>query len=175
MPDEGKDDVVKIVPDAEGKIKADEKGKYPEVVPWDKYVGVKEMLTKAKTQATELGEKVTSLEEKLRNASPEEAGKVKTELEGAKEELKTTKEKLTTTEEELTSLKEKTLTEKRAILTKRGIPEDKVKDMSGKELDAAIVVLGHSKPAPDLSGGGGGGGELKGSPMELAQRAYEQK
>lgn len=174
MSDDGKDGVEKITPDTEGKIPKGKDDKYPEVVPWDKYVGVKEMLTKAKTQATELGEKVTSLEEKLKNASPEEAGKVKKELEDAKGELGTTKEKLQTTEEELTSLKEKTLTEKRDILKKRGIPEDKVKDMSDKELTAAIMVLGHSKPAPDLGGGGGSGG-LEGSPLELAQRAYENK
>jgi len=169
MSDEGdKDNVEKIVPDAEGKIKADEKGKYPEVVPWSKYVGIKEMLGKSKTEATTLGEKVTSLEEKLKKAvTPEDVEKVN-------KELGDVKGKLQTTEEELKNVREKTLTEKRGILTKRGIPEDKVKEMSDKELTAAIVVLQHTKPGADMSGGGGSGG-LTGSPMDLALRAYSNK
>ncbi len=164
MSDEDKhDDVEKIVPDAEGKIKADEKGKYPEVVPWSKYVGIKESLGN-KLDAERV--KVTGLEEKLKNAaSTEEFTKVKAELDE-------TKTKLQTTDDELKNTKEKTLTEKRGILVKRNIPEDKVKDMSVVELDAALVVLEHSKPGADMGGGGGGSDGLKGSPMELAQKAY---
>ena len=154
MTEEGKDDVVEIQPD--------ETGKYPETVPWKQYVGIKESLgKKLDSERT----KVTSLEEKLKTAtSAEEFNKVKQELED-------TKTKLTTTSDELKTTKEKTLTEKRSALTKRGIPEDKVKDMSDKELDAAMVVLEHSKPSPDL-GSGGGASPLVGSPMELAVRAY---
>ena len=164
-PDEGEDGVEKIVPDAEGKIKADEKGKYPEVVPWSKYVGIKESLgSKLDTER----QKVTSLEEQLKKAtSAEEFEKVKTEL----GEIKT---KLQTTEEELTSTKNQSLTEKRSTLTKRGIPDEKVKDMSGKELDAMIVALGYSKPAPDMEGGSGGSGGITGSPMELSVKAYQK-
>jgi len=160
-----KKDVGAIQPDAEGKVQipADKDGKYPEVVPWHQYVGIKESLG-GKLDAEKA--KVSSLEEKLKNVvDPEELKKVK-------EELDTTKTKLTETETELSTTKEKTLTEKRDTLTKRGIPEDKVKDMSEKELDAAFVVLQHSKPSPDLGGGGGSGASLEGKPMDLARQAY---
>lgn len=155
MSDEGaKTDVEEIQPDKDGK--------YPETVSWSKYVGIKESLGKKLDTAKE---QVTSLEERLKTAvSTDEHGKIKQELEE-------TKTKLQQTSDELNTTKEQTLTEKRATLTKRGIPEDKVKDMSVKELDAALVVLEHSKPSPDL-GGGGGASPLVGSPMELAQRAY---
>jgi len=164
--DEGDKEVEKIQPDAEGKIPADKGGKYPEVVPWSQYVGIKESLgNKIETERA----KVTSLEEKLKTAtSTEEFEKVKTELVD-------TKNKLQETSDELNTTKEKTLTEKRNVLIKRGIPEEKVKDLSGKELDAAFVVLEHSKPGADLGGGSGGSEALVGSPMELAQRAYSTK
>ena len=157
MPDEDKNDVG-------DKDLLNEKGEHPETISWAQYVRTKETIGgKLNTER----EKVTSLEERLKDAtSTEEFNKVK-------EELETTKTKLTETDEELKNTKDKSLTEKRSILTKRNIPEEKVKDMSDKELDAAIVVLEHSKPGADL-GGGGGGGELKGSPMELAQRAYSK-
>lgn len=155
--EEDKNDVEEIHPDKDGK--------YPESVAWSKYVGIKESLGKKLDSAKE---QVTSLEEKLASAtSAEEFNKVKGELES-------TKAKLTETNEELKSTKEKTLTEKRNILTKRGIPGDDLKDMSVKELDAALVVLEHSKPGADL-GGGGGASPLEGkSPMELAQAAYSK-
>lgn len=169
MSDEGNEDVVeKIVPDAEGKIKADEKGKYPEVVPWNKYVGIKEMLGKSKTEATTLGEKVTSLEEKLKSTTtPEEAEK-------AKKELGEVRGKLQTAEDELKTVKEGTLTEKRAALTKRGVPDEKVKDMSVGELNAALVGLEHGKPGADMGGGGGAGDLSKMSPLALARQGYAQ-
>jgi hypothetical protein len=47
--------------------------------------------------------------------------------------------------------------------------------MSEEALEAAILVLGSSKPGADMGGGGGGTNELKGSPLELAQRAYATK
>lgn len=156
------DEVEKIQPDAEGKIKPDKDGKYPEVVPWSKYVGIKESLGKKLDTAKE---QVTSLEEKLKTATnPEEFKKVSDELEE-------TKKKLTDSDEELKNTKEKTLTEKRSILVKRNIPEEKVKDMSVEELNAALVVLEHSKPGADM-GSGSGAGALEGSPMELARKAY---
>jgi len=147
----------------------DKDGKYPETVSWKQYVGTKESLGKkleAERQSTASEkQKVTSLEEKLKEAtSAEEFTKVKTELDEVKG-------KLQTSEEELTTIKNQSLSEKRESLTKRGIPEEKTKDMSVKELDAAILALGHSKPGADL-GGGGGSGDLKGSPMELAVKAY---
>ena len=171
MSDEGNnDDVEKIIPDPEGKIKPTEDGKYPEVVPWSKYVRIKEMLTKkeeqfAKTE-NELKDKVTSLEEKLSKAgNPDEFQKVKGELEDVKS-------KLTQTEEELKTTKEKSLTEKRELLQKRGIPEDKVKAMSERELDAALVTLEYSKPKSDM-GSGSGSNVPQGKPMDLARMAYE--
>lgn len=157
MGEEG-NDVVEIQPD-----KAT--GKYPETVSWHQYVGIKESL--GKKLDTEK-QKVTSLEERLKNAvNPEELTRVKAELE-------TTKTNLKNTSDELTQFKEQTLAEKRSTLVKRGIPEDKLKGMSAIELNAAFVVLEHSKPNPDL-GGGGGGTVQTGSPMELARLAYAKK
>ena len=159
MSEEGKntDEVVEIQPD--------EKGKYPETVSWSQYVKVKESIGgKLETER----QKVSSLEEKLKSAvNPDEFTKVKQELDD-------TKTKLHTTEGELSTIKEQTTTEKRAVLVKRGVPEEEVKDMSVAELNAALKVAAHIKgaPAPDL-GGGGGSGELKGSPLDLAVRAYE--
>lgn len=161
MDEEGKDDVGKEPED----IKPDASGKYPEVVPWNQYVGIKESLGKKLDSERA---KVTSLEERLKGAaSTEELGKLKMELEE-------TKTKLQTTTTELTGIKDKSVSEKRATLVKRGIPEDEVKDMSDQELSAALKVLAHSKPAPDM-GGGGGSTELKGSPLDLAVRAYGGK
>lgn len=158
MSNEGENVVEEIQPDKEGK--------YPETVPWNQYVGIKESLgKKLDTERT----KVTGLEEQLKNAvTPEEHGRIKQELED-------TKTKLTDTTTELTDTKEKTLTEKRETLTKRGIPEDKVKDMSAKELDAAFIVLEHSKPGPDMGSGGGASSLATKSMEELGQLAYGKK
>ena len=156
MADEGD----KVVVD---EPKVDAEGKHPETVSWSQYVGIKEKFNRVEG---ELKGQVTSLGEQLKNAvTPEEHERIKTELAEAKT-------KAQTATDELSSAKEKTLTEKRATLTKKGIPEDKIKDMSDKELDAAFMALEHSKPNPDL-GGGGGTNQLMGkSPMELAQAAY---
>ena len=156
MSDEDKQDVVEIQPDKEGK--------YPETVPWKQYVGIKESLgKKLDSERT----KVASLEEQLKKAaSAEELSKTKKELEDTKAQAKKVEEELKTT-------KESSLAEKRATLVKRGVPEDEVKDMSDKELNILAKALGSVKPKPDL-GGGGGSGELKGSPMELAVRAYSE-
>jgi len=157
--DEGKKDDV-------GEVHPDKDGKHPETVSWSQYVGIKESLGN-KLDAEKA--KVTSLEEKLKNTtSAEEIGSVKKKLEEAEGKLKTT-------EEELTNLKNQSVAEKRATLTKRGVPEENVKDMSAKELDAAIMALGHVKPAPDMGGSSGGSGALTGSPMDLAARAYAKK
>jgi len=155
MSDEGKKDEVE-------EIQPGKDGKYPESVPWSQYVGIKESLGKKLDSERQ---KVTSLGEQLKKATSAE------EVEALRKKATETEGKLKTTEEELTNLKNQSLAEKREVLTKRGIPGDKVKDMSAKELDAAILALGHAKPAPDM-GGGGGSGELKGSPMDLAVRAY---
>lgn len=148
MSEEGeKDGVEKITPNSEGKIPADEAGKYPEVVPWSKYVGIKESLGN-KLDATK--QQVKDLEEKLEKAvSTEEHDKVKQELED-------TKTKLQTTEEELKTVKEATVSELRTALVKKGVPEEKVKDLSEKELRSISEVLATVKPKPDMDGGGGG-------------------
>lgn len=148
------------MPDGEGKepvveeIQPDKDGKYPEVISWGKYVGIKEAWGRAK-------EKVASLEEHLKGAiSTEEHTRIKAELEKVSGELKATREKSTT--------------EKREYLIKKGIPESELKGMSEEALTAAVRVLEQHKPKPDLGGGGGGTG-LKGSPMELARQAYGNK
>jgi hypothetical protein len=141
------------------EIQPDKEGKYPETIPYTKYVGIKEAWGKAK-------EKVASLEEQLKSAvSAEEHKKVK-------EELDTTKTKLQETSTTLNTVKEQTLSEKRNELVKRGIPEDKVKAMSEKELDSVGSVLATLKPKPDL-GGGGGSGEAPKRPRERIQAGFE--
>ena len=155
--DEDKNDVDVVEPDKDGK--------HPETVTWSQYVGIKESLGK-KLDASK--EKVQGLEEKVKTAvTPEEHKKVADELEEAKK-------KQTETDEELKNTKEKTLTEKRAILTKRGVPEEKTKEMSVQELDAALIGVEHSKPGADLGGGGGASPLVGKSPMELAQDAYSK-
>lgn len=144
-------------------IKPDKDGKYPESVSWKQYVGVKESLG---GKLDTLRQEKESLEEKIKNAPTAEA------VEKLQGELKEAKEKLETTSNELSTLKEQTTGEKRDTLIKRGVPEDKVKDMSVQELNAAITAIGAVKPAPDMSGGGGGGVALTGKPMDLATRAY---
>lgn len=121
--------------------------KHPETVPWSQYVGIKEKFTRVEK---ELGDKITGLEEQAKKAvSTDEHTKIKEELESTKTKLQETSDVLKTTQE-------KTLTEKRDILVKRGVPEDKVKDLSEKELDSVGVVLETLKPKADLGGGGGG-------------------
>lgn len=149
----------KVVDDAE-LIKD---GKHPESVTWGQYVGVKESLGKKLDTATQ---KVGTLEEQLKTTiTKEEHDKVKGEL----TEAKTATQKAT---DDLATSKNATLTEKRATLVTKGIPEEKVKDMSVEQLDGLIGAIASYKPKADLGGGGGGGAPLTGSPMELARQAY---
>ena len=149
----------KVVDDAE-LIK---EGKHPDSVSWGQYVGVKESLGKKLDTATQ---KVGTLEEQLKvTITKEEHDKVKGELELAK----TATQKAT---DDLNTSKTATLTEKRATLITKGIPEEKVKDMSVEQLDGILGVIETFKPKADLSSGGGGGASLKGSPLELARQAY---
>jgi len=141
------------------EIQPDKDGKFPETVPWGKYVGVKETLGKAK-------DKVASLEEKLQSAiSTEEHEKVKQQLEEAQG-------KLNEATENLKNMKEASVSEKRSALVKRGLSEEKVKDMSEEALNGALSVLEATKPLPDMSSGGAGGQVPQGSPMQLARQAY---
>lgn len=133
--------------------KLDKDGKNPETVTWTQYVGIKESLGKKADTATE---KVKSLEEQIKKAPNAE------EFEKLTGELKETKDKLTEASDELKTTKEQTLTEKRDTLVKRGVSEDKVKDLSAKELDAIAGALGTATlPKPDLGDGGGSGNEVK--------------
>ena len=138
--------------------------KHPETVPWNQYVGIKQSLGKKLDTATQ---KVGTLEEQLKGTiGKEEHDKIKTELETAKASQKTA-------DDALAASKSASLTEKRDVLTKKGVPEDKVKDMSVEQLDGLLGVIANLKPGADMGGGGGGGGgEIKGSPMELARQAY---
>lgn len=170
--DPTKDEAQIIEPDAEGTIKVekDSKGEFPKVVPASQYIGTKESLGKkiqaAEARATEAENKIKGLEEKLGNATSAD------EVTKLKEELETTKSKLQETTDNLTAIQSKSLTEKRDVLIKRGLPEDKVKDMSEKELEAAVLALGHSKPSPDL-GGGGGGGETPSTSKSKMKSGFE--
>ena len=159
--DEG-NDVVEIQPDKDGK--------YPESVPWKQYVGTKESLgkkidaEKANTESEK--QKVISLEEKLKGAtSADEFEKTKTEL----AELKVANQGSL---DKLKGIQEKSLSEKRSALIKKGLSEEKIKDMSEESLTATLEVLEGFKPLPDLSGGSGGSAIPKGKPMELARQAY---
>ena len=137
--------------------------KHPETVAWNQYVGIKESLGKKLDTATQ---KVGTLEEQLKTAiSKEEHDKVKGELETAKTAAQTAADELKTS-------KDATLAEKRSTLVKKGISEDKVKDMSAGELDSLAEAIASFKPKADLGGGGGGTGVPVGSPMELARQAY---
>lgn len=149
------------------EVKPDSQGKYPETVPWSQYVRTKETIgNKLNTER----ERVKALEEQLKTAvKPEDLKKVQDELNQAKAD----KQK---TADELKAIKDSSISEKKAILVKQGIPEAEVKDMSEDALNAAVKVMGYSKPGmprPDM-GAGGGAGELKGSPMELARQAYSK-
>ena len=164
-PDEGKDDVEKILPDETGKIPANKEGKYPEVIPWSQYVGIKESLGKKLDVERE---RVTSLEERLKTAiNAEEHSKVKQELDD-------TKTKLQETSDELKGVKDKSASELREHLKTKGVSEEELKEMSEKELRTVAKAVDSYKPKPDL-GGGGGGGVLVGGPMELARQAYGAK
>lgn len=157
------EEVEVIQPDTEGKIKPDKEGKFPEVVPKHQYIGVKESLGK-KLDAEK--QKVASLEEQLKKAvKQEDFDKIKGELEEAKT-------KFQTASDELKGVKEKSIAEKKEFLKSKGIPEEEVNQMSEDALTGAVKVLERQKPKLDLGGGGGGSGELKGSPMELARKAY---
>ena len=128
--------------------KVDTDGKHPETVSWSQYVGIKESLGNKLTTANQ---KVTSLEEQVAKApNLEEHGKLKTELTEAKTALETATTELTTT-------KDASLAEKRAVLVTRGIPEDKAKELSGKEIDNIMGVIGDKKPEPKADMGGGTG------------------
>ena len=166
---EGADNVGEITPiepseDGNIKLEKDEKGQYPKVVPWSKYVGIKESLG-GKLQAAE--DKVKSLEEQLKNApNAEEFNRIKTELDE-------TKGKLQTASDELKGIKEKSVSELKVALSGKGLSAERIEKMSEAEMRTVLEVLGDKKPAPDL-GSGGGSGELKGSPMDLARRGYEE-
>ena len=124
-------------------VQPDKEGKLPEVISWQKYVGIKEAWGKTK-------EKVATLEEQLKQAvNPEEHGKLKKEL----DELKQTHQK---TSEELTGLKNKSVLEKKEFLKSRGIKDEILADATEKELDILAKAVGDIKPKPDMSGGGGG-------------------
>ena len=152
MADEGKenDEVEVIQPDGEGRVQPSKDGKYPKLVPESKYIGVKEAWGTSKAKVEELTQKVTSLEEKLKGATSTE------EVEKLRGQLTELEKKAEAATQELTTFKEQSLSERRAILVKRGIPEGKTKEMSGKELDVAFAVLEHIRPSPDMGGGGGG-------------------
>lgn len=162
MPDENVNEEKKVVEGEAVEKNEEKKPTHPDSVSWTQYVGVKEKLG---GEVTELKGQVDSLKEQLKKTSnPEELTRVKDELE-------TTKTSLQLKTEELDTSTAKTLGEKRAALVKRGVSEDKVKEMSAKELDAVSAAVGNIKPAPDL-GGGGGGSAARGSPLESARLAY---
>ena len=154
------DNVEEVVED----IKPDEKGNYPETVSWKQYVGTKESLGKKITAAEA---KVSTLEEQLKTAIKQE------DFNKTKQELDDAKTKLQEAEEKLKGVTEKSLTEKRERLVKSGLSEEEVKKMTEEALDAGIKVLNSRKPGADM-GSGAGSGELKGSPMQLAQQAYKK-
>ena len=155
---EGKENVVE-------EIQPDKDGKYPETVPWNKYVGIKESLgTKLESERA----KVASLEEKLKTVPNQE------EFDKIKQELEEVKGKYTQTTEELKTIKESSISEKRNTLKTKGVPEDSLKDKTEKELDAMLLVLGTVTPKPDLGGGGGSSSLPIMVGIEMATKAYEQ-
>jgi len=154
--DEGKSDVAEIQPD-----KAT--GKYPETVPWNQYVGIKESLGKKLDSANQ---RLTTLEEQLKTAvKPEDHKKIMDELVAVKATAESK-------DKELQAIRDASTAEKRNILKQKGVPEEEVKSMSAGELNAAVKAIGYVKPGADM-GSGGGATVPKGSPMELARQAYQ--
>ena len=134
----------KVVED-ETPVDVKEGDKPPESVPWTKYVGIKEKFTRVEG---ELKTKISGLEEQAKNVVSTEDHKKVTE------ELAEAKKKLTDAEAVVKEAAEKTSAEKKETLVKRGVPEDKVKDLSDKELDNLDLVLSAvGKPKPDTGGG----------------------
>ncbi len=124
-------------------VQADKDGKFPETVPWQRYVGIKEAWGKTK-------EKVATLEEQVKKAvNPEEHDKLKKEL----DELKQTHQK---TSEELTGIKNKSVSEKKEFLKSKGIKDEELAGATEKDLDILARALGNIKPKADLGSGGGG-------------------
>ena len=125
--------------------------------------------TVPKAQYDELSKKVTDLETKLGTSiTPESHKTVQDELAKIKDEHKKVSE-------ELTGLKTKTLEENKTVLKSKGFSDDDLKDLSGTELTKLAKVAGKIRlPAADM-GSGGGSGQLKGSPLELAQQSYAKK
>lgn len=132
----------------EVKDPVDDKGQLPDMITKQQYIATKESLggklDKERARAD-------SLEEKLKTAVKQE------DVDKAKSELEEANKKIQELNTELSSLKETTLSEKKKILIGKGMPEDKVKDMTAEQIATAIDVLGTLKPpSPDLGGGGGG-------------------
>lgn len=165
---EGQDVSGKSLSPEVDEVQPDKEGKYPEVVPWSKYVGIKQSLGN-KLDAER--DKVKNLEEQLKNApNVDEHSKLAQELE-------TTKTQLQAKEAELSKIKEATVSELSTALIAKGVAEDQVKEMSEAEMKRMLTVLGGIKPKslPDLSGSGGGSGVPQGTPMELSRQAYSRK
>jgi hypothetical protein len=172
---EGTQEEEEFQPDAEGKLPADKlpvkDGKYPSVVPWTKYVGLKEKFTRVEG---ELKTKVSSLEEQLKTAAnPEELKKISGELEKTKGELEKQAGEFAKIKTELDTLKGKTVADKKASLIKLGVPEAEVNGLDEKGMDSVLKVLATTKTKPKSDFGSGGGGSVPtGSPIELARAAY---
>jgi hypothetical protein len=169
---EGSQEEEAIQPDAEGKIAPDKEGKYPQVVPYHKYVGIKEKFTRVEK---ELNAKVSSLEEQVKKANPAELAKVTEELGKIKADLEAKTAEFTKVQGELDGMKNKSIADKKANLIKLGVKEETLKDMGDKEMDKVLEALASAKgkPKSDL-GSGGGTGVPVGSPMDLARQAYSQ-
>jgi len=146
-------------------IKPDAQGKFPETVPWDKYVGIKESLGKKLDSANE---KVKGLEEQLSKAVKQE------DFDKIKGELDDVKTKYQTTQDELKGVKDKSVEDKRAYLKSKGMAEEDYAEAGEEVLNAMIKVLDGYKPKPAF-GTGGGTGAPQGSPMELARQAYSKQ
>lgn len=164
MSDEGKDEVEKIQLGEDGKIPADKEGKYPEVVPYHKYVGIKEKFTRVEK---ELKDQVSSLEERL-NKAPNAEEFIKSQKELG--DLKAEHQKVT---DELKGIKDKSVSELRETLKSKGVSEEDISGLGETELRVLTKAVVGFKPKPDLGGGGGSSG-LKGTPMQLAQQAYSK-
>lgn len=163
---EGTDGVGKATLKETEDIQPDQDGKYPETVPWSKYVGIKQSLG---TKLDAAKDQVKNLEEQLSKAIKQE------DFEGVKGQLAQAKTDLESTKTELQSIKEKSLGDKVTYLKSKGVSDEDLTDASEVTLNAMIKVLDTYKPKPDFSGAGGGTGVPQGHPRELARQAYSQK
>jgi seryl-tRNA synthetase len=138
------------------------------MVPEKDLLAVKAGKEKAETTIKDLQAEIQKLKEQPGAAD------LSSKLKAAEDAYKALEDKHKATEGELQQIRDAELKTLKDTIVKAGISEDVVKDLDKKGLEAVILGIGsRGKPKPDM-GTGAGSGEITGSPMELARRAYQK-